>query len=1172
MSIHVALHHQTHYRYDRPVSLGPQVVRLRPAPHSRTRILSYSFRARPEKHFINWQQDPQSNYLARLVFLEPVRELFVEVDLVAEMAVLNPFDFFLEPQAERFPFKYDKALDHELAPFLVRQPPMPEFTKYLGVLKRDLLNGSSGRAPLAPADPRTKGSEPAPVAAESDSRPRTIDFLVALNQRLCRDIRYLIRLEPGVQTPEETLQIASGSCRDSAWLLCQLLRNLGFAARFVSGYLIQLTPDVKSLDGPSGPAKDFSDLHAWCEVYLPGAGWIGLDPTSGLMAGEGHIPLACAPDPTSAAPITGLVDECKCEFSHEMDVTRTFESPRVTKPYSPEQWREIESLGQQLDAELRRNDCRLTMGGEPTFVSIDDMDGAEWNTIPVGPTKRRLADGLMKRLRQRFTIGALLHYGQGKWYPGESLPRWAFACYWRKDAQPIWLNDALYADESKDYGFSEQHAEEFIYALAARLGCGSDWIVPAFEDTWYYLWKERRLPTNADPFKSNLKNEEDRVRLAKIFEQGLDKIVGYALPLQRQSGPGGPYWVSGPWFLRSERCYLIPGDSPMGFRLPLDSLPHVREGDFPYVQEQDPFEERRPLPPRPEQDLQKYFPREWLEARAGNSGEAGRLVQGLQPQRPSLQELGPDLFRPPARGESAPWIVRTALCAEPRGGRLHIFMPPVRTLEDYLGVVAAVEDTAQLLDTPVVIEGYTPPFDPRLNVIKVTPDPGVIEVNIHPADSWDQMVQHTGILYEEARQARLGTEKFMLDGRHTGTGGGNHIVIGGPTPADSPLLRRPDLLRSLVAYWQNHPSLSFLFSSLFIGPTSQSPRIDEARNDSLFELEVAFRELDRQLAGTLKLPEGRKGRGAPPAVPPWLVDRLFRHLLIDSTGNTHRAEFCIDKLYSPDSASGRLGLLEMRAFEMPPDARMSLAQQLLLRTLIARFWREPYTNGLVRWGTDIHDRWMLPHFVWSDFADVIADLCARDYPVKLDWFAPHFEFRFPQVGDLTVNNAYLEIRQALEPWHVLGEEQGAGGTVRYVDSSLERVQVKARGLTDSRHLVCVGGTALALHPTGTNGEYVGGVRYRAWQPPNCLQPTIAIHAPLVFDLVDTWSGRSIGGCTYHVAHPGGRSYTTFPVNAYEAESRRLARFFRIGHTPGPMQPRIVPSNPEFPLTLDLRTI
>jgi uncharacterized protein (DUF2126 family)/transglutaminase-like putative cysteine protease len=1123
MSIHVALHHKTHYRYDRSVTLGPQVIRLRPAPHCRTRILSYSLHIAPEKHFLNWQQDPQSNFLARVVLPEPTKEFLVEVDLVAEMAVLNPFDFFLEAEAEAFPFKYDQSLEHELAPFQLKGPSTPCFIEFLGDVQRDLLDGG-----IRPED---KGQG-----------RHTTDFLVALNQRLWRHIKYLIRLEPGVQTPEQTLQEGSGSCRDSAWLLCQLLRHLGLAARFVSGYLIQLKPDVKSLDGPSGTERDFTDLHAWCEVYLPGAGWIGLDPTSGLLAGEGHIPLAATPDPQSAAPIAGLVGESKCEFSFDMQVTRIYESPRVTKPYTEEQWGEIESLGRQLDTELTRHDVRLTMGGEPTFVSIDDRDGAEWNTIALGPMKRRLADDLLKRLKRRFTIGALLHQGQGKLYPGESLPRWSFGCYWRKDGQVVWQNEALFADEAKDYGFAEKQAEAFIHSLAERLGCGNRWIMPAFEDVWYYLWKERRLPVNVDPLKSRLKDEEERARLAKVFELGLDHTVGFALPLQRNSAGSIPGWVSGQWFLRSEHCYLIPGDSPMGLRLPLDSLPWVSAGDQPYVIQRDPLDSRPALPPR----------QAFVAGSRPDVAAAGRSLTN-RPGDLAAVAVFPAPACEPRRDEPAASLVRTALCIEPRHGRLHVFMPPMSTLEDYLDCVTAVEETAAALDTPVVIEGYPPPFDPRLNVLKVTPDPGVIEVNMHPTSSWNEMVRQTEGLYDEARLSRLGTEKFMLDGRHTGTGGGNHIVLGGPTPADSPLLRRPDLLRSLVTYWQNHPSLSFLFSSLFIGPTSQSPRIDEARNDSLYELSLAFRQV----------PDGA-------ACAPWLVDRLFRNLLIDATGNTHRAEFCIDKLYSPDASSGRLGLLELRAFEMPPHARMSLAQQLLLRTLIAKFWQHPYKQDLVRWGSDIHDRWMLPHFVWSDLGDVIEDLHTSGYPMKLDWFKPHLEFRFPQIGDLEVKNICLEVRQALEPWHVLGEEPGPGGTVRYVDSSLERVQVKARGLTDSRHVISVGGVAIPLHSTGTNGEYVAGVRYRAWQPPNCLHPTIGLHAPLVFDIVDTWNGRSIGGCTYHVVHPGGRHYETFPVNAYEAESRRLARFFRLGHTPGPVQPRPVPASREFPFTLDLR--
>ncbi len=1163
MSIHVALHHRTHYRYDRPVGLSPQVIRLRPAPHCRTRVLSYSLRVEPKPHFLNWQQDPQSNYLARVVFPERVREFLIEVDLAAEMAVYNPFDFFLEPHAERFPFRYDPALDHELAPFLLKAPPTPLFVNYVGVLKRELLGKPAGGQPRVlhtqsekAADAHSGGGHlPGPprlrAEAEESKAPRTVDFLVALNQRLWRDIRYLIRLEPGVQTPEETLQLGSGSCRDSAWLLCQLLRHLGLAARFVSGYLIQLTPDVKSLDGPSGAEHDFTDLHAWCEVYLPGAGWIGLDPTSGLLAGEGHLPLAATPDPQSAAPVTGLVDPCECEFSHDMKVTRIYESPRVTKPYTDEQWAEIEALGHRLDAELGRHDVRLTMGGEPTFVSIDDMDGAEWNTVALGPTKRQLADKLIRRLKARFSSGALLHYGQGKWYPGESLPRWALACYWRKDGEAIWENEALFADESRNYGFNHNRAEQFIHALAQRLGCGGKWIMPAFEDVWYYLWKERRLPTNVDPHRSNLKDEEERARLARVFEQGLDAVVGFVLPLQRGTVDGAPGWISGPWFLRDERCYLIPGDSPIGFRLPLDSIPWVSATDYPYSPDLDPFAPRPPLPPR-----QAFI----ASARTSSSPPGRRLTNRWQDLRDAAAAR-PE-WRPPVRGESAPWIVRTALCVEPRHGRLYVFMPPLHSLEDYLDCVSAIESAASALDTPVVVEGYPPPFDPRLNVLKVTPDPGVIEVNMHPTATWAEMVQQTEGLYEEARLSRLGTEKFMLDGRHTGTGGGNHIVIGGPTPADSPLLRRPDLLRSLVTYWQNHPSLSFLFSGLFIGPTSQSPRVDEARNDSLYELGVAFRELERQ----------SQKPGGTGDVPPWLVDRLFRNLLIDATGNTHRAEFCVDKLFSPEAASDRRGLLELRAFEMPPHARMSLAQQLLLRTLIARFWQQPYREELVRWGSEIHDRWLLPHFVWSDFTDVLTDLQRLGYPIRPAWFAPHFEFRFPQIGDLDVAGLRLELRQALEPWHVLGEEPGPGGTVRFVDSSLERIEVKVRGLTGGRHVVCVGGTALPLHPTGTNSEYVAGVRYRAWQPPSCLHPTIGVHTPLVFDVVDTWNRRSLGGCTYHVMHPGGRNYDTFPVNSYEAESRRLARFFREGHTPGPTQPRPAPASPDFPFTLDLRRL
>jgi len=1134
MAIRVSLNHQTTYRYDRLVNLSPHVVRLRPAPHARTPILSYSLKVSPAEHFLNWQQDPQSNYQARLVFNQPTRELKIEVDLVAEMTVINPFDFFLEPSAEDCPFVYDSSLSREIRPYLETEPVGPMLAEWLASFDRS---------------PR-----------------RTNDFLVEVNQRLQHEIKYLIRLEPGVQSCEETLAKRSGSCRDTAWLLVQILRNLGLAARFVSGYLIQLVPDVKSLDGPSGAAHDFTDLHAWCEVYLPGAGWVGLDPTSGLLAGEGHIPLACTPDPSSAAPVTGAVDECQTEFGFSMTVERLHEDPRVTKPYTDDEWRRIETLGHEVDRRLAASDVRLTMGGEPTFVSIDDMEGDEWNTTAMGPTKRRLASALSQRLYQRFAPGGLLHYGQGKWYPGESLPRWALSCYWRRDGKPIWLNPELFARDDLQYNYGAPEAERFAAELAERLGVDSRWLVPGYEDVWYYLWKERRLPTNVDPLKSELKDPEERARLGKIFERGLSSVVGQVLPLRRLSASGEKRWASGPWFVRGEHMFLIPGDSPMGLRLPLDSLPWLAPSEVHRVYEQDPLEARAALPDHPQLARQAYLrgaetarrtgdPRLAYARMGGGAGHGGPLEpngNGNGESDVALLERGRENGAAD-RGDGAHPAIRTALCIEPRDGKLHIFMPPTDTLEDYLELVAIVEETANSQSTPVVIEGYLPPTDHRLNHFKITPDPGVIEVNIQPAHSWDELVENTTGLYDDARLTRLGTEKFMLDGRHTGTGGGNHVVLGGPKAADSPFLRRPDLLRSLVAFWQNHPSLSYLFAGTFIGPTSQAPRVDEARHDSLYELETAFQQVDQRSP-----------------CPPWLVDRLFRNLLIDLTGNTHRAEFCIDKMFSPDSSAGRLGLVEFRAFEMPPHARMSLTQQLLLRSLVSRFWEQPYDQKLVHWGTALHDKFLLPHFVWQDFEDVIDDLKMAQFPLEAHWFAPHFEFRFPFVGEMAQRGVHVELRQAIEPWNVLGEEPGGGGTVRYVDSSVERIQVKVSGMTDPRHVVACNGRRIPLHPTGTAGEYVAGVRFRAWQPPNCLHPTIPVHAPLVIDLVDTWLNRSLGGCTYHVAHPGGRSYDVFPVNSYEAESRRASRFFRFGHTGGPL--RVTPEEPlaEFPLTLDLR--
>ncbi|MHB8765501.1 MAG: transglutaminase family protein [Deferrisomatales bacterium] len=1097
MAIRVALNHRTTYRYDRRVALSPHVLRLRPAPHCRTPILAYSLKVQPEEHFLNWQQDPFGNFLARFVFPEATDELSIEVELVAELTVVNPFDFFVEEYAKDFPFAYEPVLARDLAPYLEVREQGPKLTAWL---------------------------------ASVDRSPRNVvDFLVSLNQRLQGEIGYTVRLEPGVQTCEQTLERGTGSCRDSGWLLVQILRHLGLAARFASGYLVQLTADEPALDGPSGPAADFTDLHAWAEVFVPGAGWIGLDPTSGLFAGEGHIPLACTPDPESAAPVTGLTGVCETTFAYANTVRRIHEDPRVTRPYSGEQWRAVEALARRVDEDLAAADVRLTQGGEPTFVSIDDMDGAEWNTAALGAHKLARARELLLRLRARFAPGGVLHYGQGKWYPGEPLPRWALGCFWRPDGAKVWTDPARLADVGRDYGHGRAEAERFAAELARRLGLAPEAPVPGYEDVLYTLWQEGTLPANVDPMKADLKDDLERRRLARLLEQGLGEAVGYALPVRWT----GEAWATGPWEFRRGRMFLLPGDSPMGLRLPLGSLVWVDPPDREVEEEPSPLEARPPLG-----DVAAGAARR--AAAEPSPGAARKVMPGTVPPKPD----DPDVPKSP---------LRTALCVEAREGRVHVFLPPIPRLEPYLDLVASIEAAAKTLDLPVVLEGYEPPEDPRLKSFRITPDPGVIEVNIHPATGWDELAANTTAVYEEARLARLGAEKFMLDGRHTGTGGGNHVTFGGATPADSPFLRRPDLLRSLVTYWQHHPSLSYLFSGLFLGPTSQAPRVDEARNDSLYELEIAFQETPA---------------GEAPA--PWLVDRLYRNLLVDATGNTHRAEFCIDKLYSPDSQRGRLGLLELRGFEMPPHARMSLMQALLLRGLVARFWHQPYEKPLVRWGTELHDRFLLPHYVWSDLRDVVADLNAAGYPFDPEWFAPFQEFRFPHYGRVQVGDVGLELRFAIEPWHVLGEEVTSGGTARFVDSSLERVQVRAEGLTGSRHVVTCNGRRVPLAPTGTHGEFVAGVRFRAWQPYSALHPTIPSHAPLVFDLLDTWNGRSARGCTYHVAHPAGRNYETFPVNANEAEARRIARFWPHGHTPGPMTVPPEERNPEFPHTLDLR--
>lgn len=1104
MPVTVVLKHLTRYVYEPSASLSPQTIRLRPAPHCRTPILSYGLKITPAEHFINWMQDPQGNYLARVAFPERVSEFAVEVSVVAEMIAINPFDFFLEDYAENFPFAYETHLQDELEPYL--DSPVDTGAKWQAFFDR------------------------------IDRSPKHIvQYLVDLNQSIREVVDYTIRLEPGIQTPEETLEKGSGSCRDSAWLLINMLRGLGLAARFASGYLVQLTADQKAIDGPTGPETDFTDLHAWAEVYLPGAGWVGLDPTSGLLAGEGHIPLACSPNPLSAAPITGSTDAPASDFSFDMSVERLKDPPRASRPYEDSTWQDISDTGFLVDERLEQLDIRLTMGGEPTFVSCDNPDAPEWNGEAVGEEKQRLSETLLRKLYARFAPGGLLHYGQGKWYPGESLPRWAYTCYWREDGEPLWNEPDLLASPVESGEQTIEDVGRFSASLSKRLGVESEYLISTYEDVGYYLWKERKLPTNVDAIDNRLKDPEERARLARTFERGLDQPKGWTLPIKYQSQQGK--WISSKWPLRNGSLFLLPGDSPIGLRLPLESLPYAPPGSVEPTYQEDPmgFEPDRPLPSPGRQQA------------ASETTDDDESSEDNQRQKQVLDRSA----------AAAKDIARTALCFELRDGHIMIFMPPLPKFTAYQELIEAIEATASELKLPVIIEGERPPFDPRIKQLSVTPDPGVIEANIQPASNWGELQTIIEGLYEDATQSRLKADKLQHDGRQTGSGGGCHIVVGGSIPSQSPFLRNPKLLGSMIAYWQRHPSLSFLFSGMFVGPTSQSPRIDEARHDSLYEMEIALKEMNK-LEKT----------------PPWMVDRLFRHLLTDLTGNTHRAEFCIDKLYNPDRSSGRLGLLELRAFEMPPHPQMCLALQLLVRALIAHLAKNPFQpRRLVRWGAELHDRFMLPHYNWEDFLDVLTDLRNDGLPIKESWFEPHFAFRFPLNGKFGYKEIEVELRQAIEPWITLGEESSSSGTARYVDSSLERLQIKTRNYSDERYELRCNDIPIPVANTGRHGEYVGGLRYRAWQPPSCMHPTIPVDTPLRIDLVDTGSGIAVAGCRYYVGHPGGRNYDDSPINSLEADGRWRAKFDPHGQTPGVAPaPRVAPSPYEYPMTLDMRRL
>ncbi len=1065
----VLIQHRSRYVYPSPSLLGPQTIRLRPADHARATIESYRLDISPE-HRVHWQRDPHGNHVARVTFKagQRVDALDMVVEIAVDVRPVNPFDFFVDDRAKQLPFAYPDNLGSELAPYFDVEDPAYR----MGPRAKELL---------------------ASIPASGD----TIATLVRMNSAVNAGIRYVIRDEPGVWTPEETLTNGRGSCRDAAVLLVALMRSRKIAARFVSGYLVQLTDEGMIPDEPKGVDRDVVDLHAWAEAYVPGAGWIGFDATSGLLCGEGHIPLAATATPLAAAPLDGTSEHLAASVEFGTTIMRLGHEARPTAPFTDDVWRELQGAGDRADAALATAGLSAWIGGEPTFVAREHQQDDQWQGGALGEDKWRRGRALAATLKDKLASGGIVLHRMGKHYPGESRPRWALDVIGRRDGSELWpLRDGV------DSGRVDA-AERFGVALASALGVDAA-LHPAFEDPWEVLRAEAALPPSIDPRTAGLDDPEERRRLAQIMARGVGSPVGYVLPLARTATA----WITDRWTFRRGELFLVPGDSPIGLRLPLASLgPGLA----------------LPL---------------WADA---------PIIDDPRTDDTEGEDQAKRVVRVPRAGSSAG--VRTAIAIEPRDGQLWVFVPPVPSFDDFCALVGAIDAARAATGLAVHLEGYSPPPSPERLRFAITPDPGVIEVNLPPVASCREATALYHTVFDAALANGLTAERYMLDGRAAGSGGGNHITIGGPAPLRSPFLERPSLLASLITFAQHHPSLSYAFTGLFVGPTSQAPRVDEARLDSLYELEIALPRLFTD------------------DVPVWHVDALLRHLLVDIAGSTHRAEISIDKLVDPLTPFGRQGIVELRAFEMPPHPRMLAAQAILVRSLLASFATTAYEHRLVRWGEELHDRFLLPYFLARDLEEVCAH--AR---VPFDAYRPVVELRCPLVGTLSVGDASVEVRNAIEPWHVLGEEATQAGTARFVDSSMERIEVRTHGLDPERYLVAVNGCTLPLRNVAGRDVRVGGVRFRAWCPPHSLHPHLGIHHPLRIEVIDRWAKRGVIAGSYHVWHPEGRAFDAPPLTRVEAAARRAQRFTVDGASPLPLRLVSPAPHPQQPYTLDLRRI
>ena len=1032
MSTRIALTHRMDLRFDRQVQLSTHWLRLRPAPHTKATLEAYSLKVEPDTSFLNWVRDPYENYLARLDLPEPVSGLGLVVEVIAELVPANPFNFLVEPYAFKYPFAYPSHHAKELAPYLRIGQQSPAVLAWLDGLT------------LAPG--------------------YITERLGELNLKLNKTFPATQDSRPGIVDLEAMLRQGRGSNSDLAWLLTLSLRSLGLAARFTSGYL--------AMPASAEGGVDMAKLHAWSEVYLPGAGWVGLDPSVGVFTAEGHIPLATAPEPLRTLPVVGYVEACQETFREDISLRRLLPKP-VSWPYGESQWADMQALGAKIDAESSAQAVDLSVAIDLAFVSAYYAGEPEWTTAALGPNKRQVAAELLDRLRKRLAPGGVLHLGQCDWYSGEAVPRWRLGSFFRADGVPVWRNPELLGFRQVSFPISPSDAKRFAELLAANLGIAPDFIQPAHEDGLHQLWTNRGIFDYA-PRAEDLREPARRHALAELLSQNQGEPTGFVLPMRWDGARSA--WASGSWKFRRNTLYLTPGDFSMGYRLPLASLLAGNQGAEESDPERCPFEEREALAPDTGE----------LSARFAS------FTDSPNPELEAADDPTADIRRPP----------RTAVCIQVRHGRLFVFLPPLTHLEHYLDLVAAIESAAEKTGIPVMLEGYEPPEDFRLCRLLAEPEPGILKLSLPAAHGFERRQELTAAAYREAEACGLRAERILTDGKREPPGGRSAMRLGGKTPADSPFLQCPQLLRSLIVYWQRHPCLSYFFAGRSIGPGGAAPRPDEGRDDALYELSTALQ---------------RFPAGANPM--PWLPDRLLRHLLADAAGDMKRAELRIDHLYPPERSSLRLGKIQIRSFETPPDPRMAMLQSLLVGGILAHLAKTPTSSALTDWGPALHDRFMLPRMLWDDLQAVLRDLDGAGLPFQLDWFEAFHALHFPVLGRVQTGDLGLRLRHAHEPWPVLAEETTASGVARFVDSANARVEVTCTGLTPSRYALVCNGHRTPLQETGVAGEWVCGVRFKAFNPPSTLHPTKPPVNRLSFDLVDLWTGKVVMGCTYFPPRP-----------------------------------------------------